>query len=118
MNDSEEFAGEGRSALDSMFSPKSVALIGATDREGSVGRTVLERLRITSFRGRIFPVNPNHRDVLGLPACPKIGDIPEKVDLAVIVTPRQDRPRRSWRMRGRRSPRSRRDLRGLQGTRA
>ncbi len=70
-----------------MFSPKSVAVIGATDREGSVGRVVLERLHIPSYGGRIFPVNPNHTDVLGLRAYPKIGDVPEKVDLAVIVTP-------------------------------
>lgn len=87
MNDSGEQGGQARSALDCMFSPKSVAVIGATDREGSVGRTVLERLRIPSFRGRIFPVNPKHADVLGLPAYPGIGDVPEKVDLAVIVTP-------------------------------
>ena len=58
MNESDEYAGEGRSALDSMFSPKSVAVIGATDREGSVGRTVLERLRIPAFRGRIYPCQP------------------------------------------------------------
>jgi acetyltransferase len=87
MNDSVEYAGEVRSALDSMFSPKSVAVIGATDREGSVGRTVLERLRIPAFRGRIYPVNPKHTDVLGLRAYLKIGDVPEKVDLAVIITP-------------------------------
>jgi acetyltransferase len=92
MNESDEYAGEGRSALKSMFSPKSVAVIGATDREGSVGRTVLERLRIPAFPGRIFPVNPNHTDVLGLPAYPKISDVPEKVDLAVIVTPAKTVP--------------------------
>src|SRR5512135_682547 len=84
--------GEGRSALDSMFSPKSVAVIGATDREGSVGRTVLEQLRIPSFGGRLYPVNPNHADVLGLRAFPRIGDVPEKVDLAVIVIPAKTVP--------------------------
>jgi len=92
MNESDGYADEGRSALDSMFSPKSVAVIGATDREGSVGRTVLERLRIPAFRGSIFPVNPNHTDVLGLRAYPKIGDVPEKIELAVIVTPAKTVP--------------------------
>ena len=92
MNESDENAGEGLSTLHSMFSPKSVAVIGATDREGSVGRTVLERLRIPAFRGRIFPVNPNHAEVLGLPAYPKIGDVPEKVDLAIVVTPAKTVP--------------------------
>src|SRR5271169_1387681 len=92
MNESDEHAGGGRSALNCMFSPKSVAVIGATDREGSVGRTVLERLRIPVFRGSIFPVNPNHTDVLGLRAYPKIGDVPEKIELAVIVTPAKTVP--------------------------
>ena len=92
MNESDGYADEGRSALDSMFSPKSVAVIGATDRERSVGRTVLERLRIPAFRGSIFPVNPNHTEVLGLRAYAKIGDVPETVELAVIVTPAKTVP--------------------------
>ena len=92
MHDPGEQGDEVRSALDSMFSPKSVAVIGATDREGSVGRTLLERLRIPTFPGQIFPVNPNHAEVLGLPAYPKVGDIPQKVDLAVIVTPAKTVP--------------------------
>jgi acetyltransferase len=92
MNESDAYAGEARSALESMFTPKSVAVIGATDREESVGRIVLERLRNPAFRGRIYPVNPNHADVLGIRAYPKIGDIPEKIDLAVIVTPAKTVP--------------------------
>jgi len=92
LNDPDEYVGEGRSALDCMFSPKSVAVIGATDRQGSVGCAVLERLHVPSFHGRIFPVNPNHADVLGLPAYPKVGDVPEKIDLAVIVTPAKTVP--------------------------
>jgi len=92
MNESHVVEGEGRSSLDSMFSPKSVALIGATEKLGSVGRTVLERLHIPAFVGRIYPVNPNHAEILGLRAYPRIGDIPEKVDLAVIVTPAKTVP--------------------------
>ena len=92
MNAPDAYAGEARSALESMFTPKSVAVIGATDREESVGRIVLERLRNPVFRGCIYPVNPNHTDVLGIRAYPKIGDIPEKIDLAVIVTPARTVP--------------------------
>jgi len=87
MNDSIEHAVDRRPALDCMFSPQSVAVIGATDREGSVGRTVMERLHIPAFSGRIYPVTPNHAEVFGLRGYPKIADVPEKVDLAVIVTP-------------------------------
>jgi len=78
MNESNVFESEGRSSLDSMFSPNSVVLIGATDKEDSVGRTVLERLRIPAFGGRIYPVNPSHAEILGVHAYSKIGDIPEK----------------------------------------
>ena len=86
MDDLVAYDGEERSSLDSMFSPKSVALIGATDKQGSVGRTVLERLQHPAFGGRIYPINPNHPEVLGLRAYPRIGALPEKIDLAVIVT--------------------------------
>src|SRR5579862_5888651 len=87
MNDSPDQAVNLRGAFESMFSPNSVAVIGATERPGSVGRTVLERLRIPSFHGRIYAVNPNHREVWGVAAYPRIADVPERIDLAVIVTP-------------------------------
>ena len=70
-----------------LFSPKSVAVIGATDREGTVGRTVLENLCTGTFHGKVYAVNPKRTEVLGRRAYAKISDIPEKVDLAVVVTP-------------------------------
>src|SRR5258708_21639918 len=73
--------------LDAIFGPKSVAVIGATETEGSVGRTLLENLQHASFAGKIYPVNPKRESVLGVKAYPNIGAIPERVDLAVIVTP-------------------------------
>jgi acetyltransferase len=73
--------------LDCIFSPKSVALIGATESPRSVGRTVLENLQQGQFPGAIFPVNPKRDNVLGVKAYPSILAVPEKVDLAVIVTP-------------------------------
>lgn len=73
--------------LDALFKPGSVALIGATEREGSVGHALLSNLLIPAFQGKIYPINPHHSTVLGLAAYPSIGDIPEAVDLAVIATP-------------------------------
>ena len=73
--------------LDVIFNPKSVAVIGATEREGSVGRTIVWNLMTNSFGGTIFPVNPKRSSVLGIKAYPSISAIPEEVDLAVIVTP-------------------------------
>src|ERR1700693_6028193 len=73
--------------LDAMFTPNSVAVIGATARPGTVGQTVLENLLHTRFQGKVFAVNPKHEEVLGLKAYKSIRDIPESVDLAVVVTP-------------------------------
>jgi acetyltransferase len=76
-----------RSALDAMFHPRSVAVIGATDREGSVGRTVLANLKSLAFHGKVYPVNPGRAEVLGLPAYPSVGKLPQPADLVVIITP-------------------------------
>ncbi|MGC2353748.1 MAG: CoA-binding protein, partial [Candidatus Udaeobacter sp.] len=74
-----------RSILDAMFAPKSVAVIGASEKPGSVGRALLENLQ--SFRDRVFPINPSHATLLGQKAFPTIRDTPQEVDLAVIATP-------------------------------
>jgi acetyltransferase len=74
-------------ALQSFFTPATVAVVGATDREGSVGRTVLANLLSGSFHGPVYAINPGRKAVLGIPCYPKITEVPETVDLAVIVTP-------------------------------
>jgi acetyltransferase len=73
--------------LDVIFSPKTVAVIGATEQAGSVGRTVLWNLVSNPFGGTVFPVNPKRHSVLGIKAYPTIAQVPEPVDLAVIATP-------------------------------
>jgi acetyltransferase len=81
-----------RQPLDAIFAPKSVAVIGATERAGSVGRTILWNLISTPFGGTVYPVNPTRASILGIKAYKSIKDIPEKVDLAVIVTPASSVP--------------------------
>ncbi len=73
--------------LDAFFKPRSVAVIGATDREETVGRTVLANLLHSPFKGTVYAVNPKRSVVLGIPSYPNITAVPEKVDLAVVVTP-------------------------------
>ncbi len=73
--------------LDVFFSPGTVAVIGATEKAASVGRTLFWNLITNPFGGTVFPVNPKRSHVLGVKAYPKIRDVPEPVDLAVIVTP-------------------------------
>lgn len=77
----------GSPGLDAIFTPKNVAVIGATERPGSVGRTILWNLISNPFGGGVFPVNPKRSNILGIRAYPTIADLPEPVDLAVIVTP-------------------------------
>ncbi len=73
--------------LDALFQPARVAVIGATDRAGSVGRIVLENLLDSRFHGTVFPIHPTRSQVLDRPAWPNLAALPEKVDLAVVVTP-------------------------------
>jgi acetyltransferase len=74
-------------SLDAFFAPKSVAVIGATEKPGSVGRTVLWNLISHPFGGTVYPVNPRRPGILGIKAYPAIKAVTEPVDLAVIVTP-------------------------------
>ena len=73
--------------LKSIFAPSNVAVIGATEKEGSVGRTILWNLISSPFGGAVFPVNPKRASLLGIKAYPTVSDVPDPVDLAVIVTP-------------------------------
>ena len=77
-------------SLEAFFAPRSVALIGATDREGSVGRAVLMSLQ--SFPGNLFPVNPKRATVLGLLAYATLSEIEGNIDLVIIVTPASSVP--------------------------
>src|SRR6202140_995132 len=76
-----------RDSLDVFFRPRNVAVIGATETMGSVGRAVLWNLIRSPFGGTVFPVNPKRPGVLGIKAYPRVGDVPDTVDLAVIATP-------------------------------
>jgi acetyltransferase len=76
-----------RHPLDPIFAPKVVAVIGATENPGSVGRTVFQNMGRGGFEGTVYPVNPKRSSVLCVKAYPKIVRSAEKVDLAVITTP-------------------------------
>jgi acetyltransferase len=78
---------QGHQPLDVFFSPKTVAVVGATETVNTVGRTVLWNLVTSPFGGTVYPVNPKRPSVLGVKAYKSISEIPEQVDLAVIVTP-------------------------------
>ena len=73
--------------LEFFFSPRSVAVIGATEKPGSVGRALLRNLISSPFGGTVYPVNPKRSSVLGVKAYASLADLPEKPELAVIATP-------------------------------
>lgn len=73
--------------LQHFIAPRSVALIGASDRPASVGATVLANLIEAAFQGPIWPVNPGHVELAGRQCYPDVESLPEAPDLAVIVTP-------------------------------
>ncbi|MDX2158742.1 MAG: bifunctional acetate--CoA ligase family protein/GNAT family N-acetyltransferase [Hyphomicrobiaceae bacterium] len=73
--------------LGALLAPKSVALIGASDREGSVGNLLARNLARGGFRGRVDLVNPKGGEIVGLKCHVSVGALPETPDLAVIATP-------------------------------
>src|SRR5215471_7977524 len=73
--------------LNAIFAPKSVAVVGASEKADSVGRTLLWNLVSNPFGGTVFPVNPHRNSVLGIQAYPNLAALPQQVDLAVIATP-------------------------------
>lgn len=68
-----------------VLSPHSIAIIGATDKEGSVGHAITSNI-VKDFKGLVFPVNPTKESVFGMKAYKSIVDIPQEIDLVVIVT--------------------------------
>ena len=76
-----------RHYLSPLLSPASVALVGATEREGALGRLVWQNLAAGGLRGELSPVNPKHENVFGKRCFARLGDLPKPPELAVIVTP-------------------------------
>jgi acetyltransferase len=78
--------------LNRIFSPKSIAVIGASDEEGTVGFALMRNLIDMKFEGKMYPVNVRKQEILGLKAYASVEQIPEPVDLAVIATPARTVP--------------------------
>ncbi|HUK46958.1 MAG TPA: CoA-binding protein, partial [Terriglobales bacterium] len=76
-----------RTALDAFFRPRNAVIVGATEKPGSVGRTVVANLLKGPIKESLFAVNPKRKEVLGVPCFPSVGELPQGIDLALIVTP-------------------------------
>ena len=73
--------------LDFLLAPRSVAVLGGSDRPASIGATVMRNLIAGGFEGPIWAVNPKHREIAGRPAYARVRDLPQAPELAVICTP-------------------------------
>ncbi len=78
--------------LDKIFNPKSVAIIGASDVEGSVGYAIVKNLTTQGYKGKVYYVNIRKPEILGVRTYPTVMEVPEPVDLAMIATPAKTVP--------------------------
>ncbi|MCL5959935.1 MAG: acetate--CoA ligase family protein [Chloroflexi bacterium] len=78
---------ETTEAVDILFHPKSVAVIGASQRKGALGERLVRYLLKHGYKGKVFPVNPRYDSLMELPCFPSLSEIPEPVDLALIALP-------------------------------
>jgi acyl-CoA synthetase (NDP forming) len=78
---------EGTKDITSFFEPESMAVIGASATPGKAGYIVMRNILDNGYEGKVYPVNPKGGEIMGIPAYPSIDDLPEGIDLAVIVIP-------------------------------
>lgn len=82
----------GLRGLDAIFKPQSIAVIGATEREGAVGRAVMKNLIEAQFPGPLYPVNRKRKELWGRKAFQSVKEIENPIDLAIIATPIEEIP--------------------------
>ena len=78
--------------LDKIFNPQNVAIIGASDAEGSVGYAIVKNFTQMGYTGKVYFVNIRKPEILGVKTYPTVDQIPEPVDLAIIATPAKTVP--------------------------
>jgi acetyltransferase len=75
--------------LDAIFKPRSIAVVGTSRKDGTIGRQILHNLVAYGFNGPVYPVNPNAEYVNSIKCYPSVSSIPDHVDLVVIVVPKE-----------------------------
>jgi len=78
--------------LDKIFNPESVAIVGASEKESTIGYSLLKNITENDYQGEVFPVNPNHKIIMELQAYRSISEINKPVDLAIVATPIAEAP--------------------------
>jgi acyl-CoA synthetase (NDP forming) len=83
----------GLEALDAIFNPQSVAVIGASDNPGKLGSHVMKSLTRGRYPGKIYPVNPGKDEIMGIKTYPSLSQIPDTVNLSIIALPAEQVPK-------------------------
>ena len=78
--------------FDKIFNPRSVAIVGASEEEGTVGQILMTNLTKSGFEGKVYPVNIRRKEIMGQKAYQRVGEIPDSIDLAIIATPAKTVP--------------------------
>jgi len=73
--------------LDRLLKPKSIAIVGASERPEAIGTRLIRNLRLMNYPGTIYPVNPRYRELAGLTCFPSLTALPETVDAAFLAVP-------------------------------
>jgi len=81
-----------KSSLEAFFKPEAVAVIGASEKEHTIGQALMHNLLRDGFPGKIYPVNRKYEEIQGLPAYPLVNEVKEPIDLAIIAIPIRDVP--------------------------
>ncbi|NIS60373.1 MAG: GNAT family N-acetyltransferase, partial [Proteobacteria bacterium] len=76
----------GKDALERFFSPRTIAVVGASNKEGKMGNLVVQNI-LTGFSGELFPVHPTEKEISGLRTYPDLASIPEGLDLVIPLVP-------------------------------
>lgn len=71
----------------SIIEPNSIAVIGASNKTGSVGNAVIKNILNGGFRGKIYPVNPSGNEIMGIKCYGSVKEVSESIDLAVVIVP-------------------------------
>ncbi|HEX9160274.1 MAG TPA: GNAT family N-acetyltransferase [Thermoanaerobaculia bacterium] len=77
-------------SMKSIFEPRSIAVVGASRRPGTIGYEILRNLRTTGFHGALYPINPKAVEIDGIPAFASVSHVPGPIDLGVIVVPAEN----------------------------
>ena len=80
-------SGTSYSRLNGILAPKSIAVVGASTRPGTVGNDIFHNLLFCGFNGPVYPINPKASNVMGVFAYPTLSDVPGPVDLCVLIVP-------------------------------